>query len=727
MATQLQTESKTPISKAFTPAPAGILQRKCACGSHAMVGGECAECAKKKDMLQRKLTIGASSDPLEQEADRVADQVMSMPLNSKVNPTPPRIQRFSGQATNVGLDTAPPSVDRVLSSPGTPLEPSLRQDMEARFGNDFTQVRVHTGSAAEQSAREVNAQAYTVGSNIVFGAGRFWPRTNEGRRLIAHELTHVLQQSYNSHNSAQTDQSYKKDNFDTKGGTAKASFFFEKGESFPILSHLDSKSLLQRQQVSTSETERINRLNFDYYEAVRQERWEQAAVILNGFNEHDIEIKLRQLGASQLFSMRNGAIQSMPGWSQRVLEPIERLVRESTMLPLGSSPGRAENFPLTEPRPSPLPIQQAFTLYQIIDMDSGTASRIPEGRIVTVALPPVGQVPNRGFRTGDITSPFNGTSLSVLTNINRSLMRSGFGNIPGGNGIGLIGIPRMGTPGAIVPESLSQWGHTAVYARINGQIVVTRGYTVGSLAEAALRGSGITAGREAIPGVISNDVALFTNTGARVIEFPVSAQTASGFVERLPMPGPPPPEGPTLYTGRPSIYGSPAATNCVGWGCAVIESELGGRVGTITPEGNVSPIAEPVNPQQGLQGRFMQATSEGAEIAQLPGATGEAVISGMPRYLQILKWGGRIFIVIGGVMVVVETSRAREGQRGRTLTGATGGFLGGLAAGAAAGLVCGPSALACSIVLGLGFGLAGYFGGRALAEAAYDSATTQSR
>jgi uncharacterized protein DUF4157 len=67
--------------------------------------------------------------------------------------------------------------------------------MEQRFRHDFSRVRVHTGEAAEQSARDVNANAYTVGHNIVFGGGRFAPETNEGRRLIAHELTHVVQQS----------------------------------------------------------------------------------------------------------------------------------------------------------------------------------------------------------------------------------------------------------------------------------------------------------------------------------------------------------------------------------------------------------------------------------------------------------------------------------------------------------------------------------------------------
>ena len=92
------------------------------------------------------------------------------------------------------MDTAPASVDRVLAGSGRPLDSALQQDMGQRFGHDFSRVRVHSGGAAEQSAQDVNANAYTVGHDMVFGAGRFAPGTHEGRRLIAHELAHVVQQ-----------------------------------------------------------------------------------------------------------------------------------------------------------------------------------------------------------------------------------------------------------------------------------------------------------------------------------------------------------------------------------------------------------------------------------------------------------------------------------------------------------------------------------------------------
>ncbi len=200
----------------FAPVRGGLLQRKCACGGTPGPSGECAECEKKRmnlqrkandqnalgagvsvsrlPVMQRKLTIGASNDPLEQEADRIADQVLAAPANPAVSGAPPHIQRFTGQASAPTGTAAPASVDRVLASPGSPLGPALRQDMEQRFGHDFSRVRVHSGAASDKSARDVNAHAYTAGQDIVFGAGQFAPGTLEGRRLLAHELTHVVQQ-----------------------------------------------------------------------------------------------------------------------------------------------------------------------------------------------------------------------------------------------------------------------------------------------------------------------------------------------------------------------------------------------------------------------------------------------------------------------------------------------------------------------------------------------------
>ena len=94
-----------------------------------------------------------------------------------------------------GEGEAPPIVHEALRSPGQPIDPATRDFMEPRFGHDFSNVRVHTDAKAADSAGAVNALAYTVGRNVVFGAGQYRPTTPQGRNLVAHELTHVLQQT----------------------------------------------------------------------------------------------------------------------------------------------------------------------------------------------------------------------------------------------------------------------------------------------------------------------------------------------------------------------------------------------------------------------------------------------------------------------------------------------------------------------------------------------------
>src|SRR6266566_4517861 len=162
--------------------------------------------------IQTKLAINKPGDQYEQEADRVSEHVMRLPepqlqracacggACSKYETEQPGLEHESLQTKRVGSGdlvqtTVPPMVHEVLRSPGQPLDPATRAFMEPRFGHDFSRMRVHFGAAAEQSARDMNANAYTVGHDIVFGSGRFAPGTYEGQRLLAHELTHVVQQS----------------------------------------------------------------------------------------------------------------------------------------------------------------------------------------------------------------------------------------------------------------------------------------------------------------------------------------------------------------------------------------------------------------------------------------------------------------------------------------------------------------------------------------------------
>jgi Domain of unknown function (DUF4157) len=142
--------------------------------------------------------ISRPGDALEQEAERVADQVMRMPHPSAAVATEGAsvLQRTAaGAAVN---QTVPPIVHDVLRSPGRPLDAETRGFMEPRFGQDFGHVRVHTGDRAAEAASAIDARAFTSHRSVVFGAGEYAPQTQSGRRLLAHELTHVVQQKTGS-------------------------------------------------------------------------------------------------------------------------------------------------------------------------------------------------------------------------------------------------------------------------------------------------------------------------------------------------------------------------------------------------------------------------------------------------------------------------------------------------------------------------------------------------
>lgn len=146
-------------AKVSVPGPmvfAGVLlQRKCACGGAAGVSSECEGCSHKKLSLQRST----------QESEG-----------------PRRVNRV------------PAIVNKVLRSSGQPLESETRAFMEPRFGHDFGRVRVHKDSHAAESARAVHALAYTVGRDVIFADGQYAPNSTAGRKLLAHELAHVVQQ-----------------------------------------------------------------------------------------------------------------------------------------------------------------------------------------------------------------------------------------------------------------------------------------------------------------------------------------------------------------------------------------------------------------------------------------------------------------------------------------------------------------------------------------------------
>jgi len=172
-------------------------------------------------MLQAKLRIGSQDDPLEREADRAAERVVGDGVAGPLGLVPARAQRKCAacaaeeketvrrqldeqdeeqelQRKADGAGGCPTSADHAavaLSQGGQPMSPQLRGYFEPRFASDFSGVRVHTHVAAARAARSMNARAFTLGRDIGFGSGQFLPDSTEGRRLIAHELAHTVQQA----------------------------------------------------------------------------------------------------------------------------------------------------------------------------------------------------------------------------------------------------------------------------------------------------------------------------------------------------------------------------------------------------------------------------------------------------------------------------------------------------------------------------------------------------
>jgi len=195
-AVQAQQQSSTKQVNSIARVPSTLLQRKCDCGSTSDLVGENEECRKNKlTGFKTKQRISEPGNQYEQEADRLADQLTRMEDQNVSQRSPLNVQRLAtGSASSV---TTPTIVQEVLQSPGHPLDTSVRAFFEQRLGHDFGKVRVHIGARAAQSAQSVNALAYTVGNDVVFGSAQnsMGEDAKVPNPLLAHELVHVMQQN----------------------------------------------------------------------------------------------------------------------------------------------------------------------------------------------------------------------------------------------------------------------------------------------------------------------------------------------------------------------------------------------------------------------------------------------------------------------------------------------------------------------------------------------------
>ncbi|MDP9075941.1 MAG: DUF4157 domain-containing protein, partial [Bacteroidota bacterium] len=184
--------------------------------THKNEAGNTNSLSHSKSFFQPKLTINQPNDVYEQEADTMADTVMRMtdPLakaDTFFKPVTNHIQRKCQACEEEDkhvhrkeIGTAEPyggnNLDNYvssLSSGGEPMSAASRGFFEPRFGRDFSGIKIHTDTVAAKSAQSINALAYTTGNNIVFNSGQYAPESDTGKKLMAHELTHVIQQDNN--------------------------------------------------------------------------------------------------------------------------------------------------------------------------------------------------------------------------------------------------------------------------------------------------------------------------------------------------------------------------------------------------------------------------------------------------------------------------------------------------------------------------------------------------
>ena len=290
---QLANDAAKTTEFAARPLPGRLLQRKCACGQHTTDSGQCRTCSKNVEtVLQR----------------------------SAINRQP--------------VDDVPPLVHEVLRSPGQPLDRATRSFMESRFEQDFSRVRVHTDTRAAESARAVNALAYTVGRDLVFEAGRYAPQTNPGRELLAHELTHVVQQNADH---AATVRMIGQANDSTEREADSVSASVMQDTAAPVIRHRSgTPGALRRQGLSKAE-------------------------VLERIAENEARL-------NEPVSRTTEQLLELQKERNRLMAELARLEHPATVMP--AKPKPQEN---KAPEPITIPVNVEYSVVGVIDMPTAAA------------------------------------------------------------------------------------------------------------------------------------------------------------------------------------------------------------------------------------------------------------------------------------------------------------------------------------------------------------------
>ena len=669
--------------------------------------------------IRAKLDVSAPSDPEEQEADRIADAFAGGAAVS------PRVARGSGGSdvhracatceqdetvhrkplSGSGASPAPGALPGLGGSGGQRLPTALRRDYERFFDTDLSSVRIHAGAPAADASRAIQAKAFTAGHDIAFGTGEYAPGTGEGRKLLAHELAHVIQQD-----GSDTAPRIQRQ---LQCRSSQQPLVCRRGDGwFPGMRAKLVKNVYELHHVRFWDGETVELTSTPY--------------LGPGGYHHYVYVQLLD---------RNSPRSGPHPVDVYDIEPVDAAQAAFAMFSGGASdfgfqPG------LTMPRPLGLPLDEGYTLQLIPqDLPPELVAGIPEGQIVTLTPDMLATGVSEPERLSSAIEGLGGGAYSGLRGANTALMNFGFTR--GVNfSVGIVAIP----PANINPFSphfnpidlaapLERAGHSAVYVRQGGRITTVRGYnplmkwSMPSSIWNVVRNYGdIFSGKMGVPGEITPDAPLFKSTAARTIEYPVTPEVAARLAQELPPLGAPGPGQPPQYTAPPSEYARITGTQpgCVGTNCGLwatqqAETALRGRIG-IAGE---PPIVDVPATGQASQGRLydmLGRVEKGTPATEVPGATGPAVGGRMSTGVKVLKWGGRTFMVVSVATLGYDVATAPPEERLHVAFVGGSSLVGGIAAGAALGLACGPGAPVCVIITGTIGGILGGLGAGELAE-----------
>ena len=546
--------------------------------------------------LQTKLTLSQSDDAFEQEAERNASALKSVHEES-VDFEQVRLSTASNTTKSQALPNATASEINSRRGKGSPLPKETRQKFEQSFQRDFSDVSVHDDAQSHRLSQSLGANAFTFGNDISFAQGRYSPDTLAGQKLLAHELTHVVQQQGAGSKTVQRDPDPNADTA-VEGTLLTAQTSFTNGE------------------ITLNGGEPL---------------------VAAGPPRHGyITVKLTppSIHADQPFTV---PLSVVGGTAVTVLTGQPPNLNQMYDLgPASMFPDLQEGV-VTDISLDQLPPAAMSSLLATQDDQSATNDFLP-GWMFTQAGRTIGRAADS----------------HLLTNGFRAAGPEAIGLVGYPRTTPLAALQRMN-----MPQSPIMFGHTIIYVRQGNTITAMTSFGPKSLLAAGLdayssTNNGVSAQiiqhlePQGFPLNVSGTHG-FTNTGAISIEYPVDASAAKRMAANLTGQ-----QADDMLRYAAFMESCPSGSNCVAWALDQMEGELGGPVG----QQSRGPLYHQSGQNTARQGAFQRMGADvlehqrsggtrGSPMMDTPNATGPAVAGQMSTGMKVVKWGGRIFFVGG--------------------------------------------------------------------------------